>query len=249
VVWWTTFGSSIAPIFLLGFGLLLAGSSASLSTAINTDPIGALATILPTWYLVPFVIVAVLGLVGGAVLDIYSSGLTLLAAGLRVPRWSAALLDGVLMIAGTIYVVFFSSNFIGPFEGFLITLGVPIAAWCGVMLADIALRRRAYADADLFSSRGRYGVVRWVPVGLMVLGSALGFGLVVNAYAGWLSWQGYLLGPFGLGGKTGTWEFANLGVIVALAVGFLGWLALGRAAIRRQEAAPATAGTPTGATA
>ena len=143
VVWWTTFGASVAPVFLLGFGLLLAGSSTSLSSAINTDPIGALATILPTWYLVPFVIVAVLGLVGGAVLDIYSSGLTLLAAGLRVPRWSAALLDGVLMIIGTIYVVFFSRNFIGPFEGFLITLGVPIAAWCGVMLADIALRRAA----------------------------------------------------------------------------------------------------------
>jgi purine-cytosine permease-like protein len=249
VVWWTTFGASIAPIFLLGFGLLLAGSSASLSTAINTDPIGALATILPTWYLVPFVIVAVLGLVGGAVLDIYSSGLTLLAAGLRVPRWSAALLDGVLMIVGTIYVVFFSTNFIGPFEGFLITLGVPIAAWCGVMLADIALRRRAYSEADLFSSRGRYGVVRWVPVGLMVLGSALGFGLVVNTYAGWLSWQGYLLGPFGLGGKTGAWEFANLGVIVALVVAFLGWLVLGRAAVRRQEGAPATSAAPAGASA
>jgi NCS1 family nucleobase:cation symporter-1 len=245
VVWWTTFGASIAPICLLGFGLLLAGSSTTLSGAINTDPIGALATILPTWYLVPFVIVAVLGLVGGAVLDIYSSGLTLLAAGLRVPRWSAALLDGVLMIVGTIYVVFFSSNFIGPFEGFLITLGVPIAAWCGVMLADIALRRSAYAEADLFSSRGRYGVVRLVPVALMVGGSVIGFGLVVNTYASWLSWQGYLLGPFGLGGKTGTWEYANLGVIVALAVAFVGWLALGRTAIRRQETAPATAGAPT----
>jgi purine-cytosine permease-like protein len=249
VVWWTTFGASIAPIFLLGFGLLLAGSSTKLSDAINTDPIGALATILPTWYLVPFVIVAVLGLVGGAVLDIYSSGLTLLAAGLRVPRWSAALLDGVLMIVGTIYVVFFSSNFIGPFEGFLITLGVPIAAWCGVMLADIALRRSAYAEADLFTSAGRYGMVRWVPVGLMVLGSVLGFGLVVNTYAGWLSWQGYLLGPFGLGGKTGTWEFANLGVIVALVVAFLGWLVLGRAAVRRQESAPATADATAGASA
>src|ERR1700733_6491171 len=234
----TVLGASVAPFFLLGFGLLLAGSSTSLSTAINSDPIGALATILPTWYLVPFVIVAVLGLVGGAVLDIYSSGLTLLAAGLRVPRWSAALLDGVLMIVGTIYVVFFSKNFIGPFEGFLITLGVPIAAWCGVMLADIALRRKAYAEADLFSARGRYGVVRFVPVTLMVLGSAIGFGLVVNTYASWLSWQGYLLGPFGLGGKTGTWEYANLGVIVALVVAFVGWLALGRAAIRRQEAAP-----------
>ena len=246
VVWWTTFGASVAPVFLLGFGLLLAGSSQSLSTAINSDPIGALATILPTWYLVPFVIVAVLGLVGGAVLDIYSSGLTLLAAGLRVPRWSAALLDGVLMIVGTIYVVFFSSNFIGPFEGFLITLGVPIAAWCGVMLADIALRRTAYADADLFYPSGRYGVIRWVPVTLMVLGSVVGFGLVVNTYASWLSWQGFLLGPFGLGGKTGTWEYANLGVIVALVIGFAGWLALGRAAVRRQEAAPVTEPEPSG---
>jgi purine-cytosine permease-like protein len=153
------------------------------------------------------------------------------------------------MIVGTIYVVFFSSNFIGPFEGFLITLGVPIAAWCGVMLADILLRRAPYAEADLFSSRGRYGVVRWVPVSLMVLGSALGFGLVVNTYAGWLSWQGYLLGPFGLGGKTGTWEYANLGVIVALAVAFLGWLVIGRTAVRRQESTPATAATPAGASA
>jgi purine-cytosine permease-like protein len=240
VVWWTTFGSSIAPIFLLGFGLLLAGSSTSLLNAINTDPIGALSVILPTWYLVPFVVVAVLGLVGGAVLDIYSSGLTLLAAGVRVPRWSAALFDGVLMIIGTIYVVFFSSSFIGPFQGFLITLGVPISAWCGVMLADILLRRSAYADAELFSSSGRYGAVRLAPVGLMVLGSGIGFGLVVNTYASWLSWQGYLLGPFGLGGKNGAWEFANLGVIVALVIAFAGWITLGRSAIRRQEAVPAS---------
>src|SRR5580693_1857839 len=243
VVWWTTFGASIAPIFLLGFGLLLAGSSATLSAGFNTDPIGALTTILPTWYLVPFVIVAVLGLVGGAVLDIYSSGLTLLAAGLRVPRWSAALIDGALMIAGTIYVVFFSSNFIGPFEGFLITLGVPISAWCGIMLADILLRRSAYSDADLFSSSGRYGSIRWVPAILLVASTVIGWGLVTNSYASWLSWQGYLLGPFGLGGKTGTWAFANLGVIVALVIAFAGWLAFGRAAIRRQEAAPAAAET------
>jgi NCS1 family nucleobase:cation symporter-1 len=244
VVWWTTFGASVAPVFLLGFGLLLAGSSAKLSTAISADPIGALATLLPTWYLVPFVIVAVLGLVGGAVLDIYSSGLTLLAAGLRVPRWSAALFDGVLMIAGTIYVVFFTSNFIVPFEGFLITLGVPIAAWCGVMLADIALRRRPYAEADLFTSAGRYGAVRVVPVALLVIGTVIGFGLVVNTSASWLSWQGFLLGPFGLGGKTGNWEYANLGVIAALVVAFAGWLLLGRGVVRRQEAAPETDAVP-----
>ena len=95
IVGWTTFGSSLAPLLLLVFGLLLAGSSTSLNTAIASDPIGALTTILPTWFLVPFAIVAVLGLVGGAVLDIYSSGLSLLAAGVRIPRYAAAGIDGV----------------------------------------------------------------------------------------------------------------------------------------------------------
>jgi purine-cytosine permease-like protein len=236
VVFWTTFGSSIAPVFLLAFGLLLAGSSPNLLQAINNDPIGALSTILPTWYLVPFVIVAVLGLVGGAVLDIYSSGLTMLAAGVRIPRWSAALIDGALMIAGAIYMVFFSKNFFGPFEGFLITLGVPISAWCGVMLADILLRRRAYADAELFSSAGRYGAVRWAPVALLVIGTAAGWGLVTNSFASWLSWQGYLLQPAGLGGKSGAWAYANLGVVVALVIAFAGWALLGRATVRGQEA-------------
>ena len=73
----------------------------------------------------------------------------------------------------------------------------------------------------------------------MVIGSVVGFGLVVNTYASWLSWQGYLLGPFGLGGKSGTWASANLGVIVALVITFVGWLVLGRSVVRRQEARPA----------
>jgi NCS1 family nucleobase:cation symporter-1 len=227
VVGWTTFGSSLAPIVLLIFGLLLAGSSTDLSTAIAADPIGALAEALPTWFLVPFVIVAVLGLVGGAVLDIYSSGLALLSLGLPVPRYVAAFVDGVVMIAGTIYVVFFGDEFLAQFTGFLITLGVPVAAWCGIMLADVATRRGDYAEADLFDRRGRYGDVRWLPIATMIVATGLGWGLVTNANASWLTWQGYLLDAFGLGGKEGAWAFANLGVLVALVgsfvVALIGW--------------------------
>jgi purine-cytosine permease-like protein len=239
VIGWTTLGSSVAPIVLLVFGLLLAGSSAKLSGAIAVDPIGALTTLLPTWFLVPFALVAVLGLVGGSVLDIYSSGLALLTLGLRIPRYAAALIDGVVMILGTIYVVFVAKNFLNQFQGFLITLGVPIAAWCGIMLADIALRRRDYAEADLYRPGGRYGDVRALPLAVIVVGTVVGWGLVTNTYASWLTWQGYLLSPFGLGGKTGAWAFANLGVLVALVVGFLAIIVLGRPAIRAQEAAPA----------
>jgi nucleobase:cation symporter-1, NCS1 family len=236
VVSWTTFGASIAPVILVVYGLLLAGSDSKLSTAIGADPIGALTTLLPTWYLVLFAIVAIGGLIGGAVLDIYSSGLALLTLGLRVPRWMAAGIDGVIMILGTIYVVWIASSFIGPFEGFLITVGVPIAAWCGVFLADLALRRRDYADADLYNPDGRYGAFNWVAIGTTVVATILGWGLVTNTLASALSWQGYLLDPLGLGPRlNGPWSFANLGVLVALVVGFLGQFLLSRAAVARQE--------------
>jgi purine-cytosine permease-like protein len=231
VVWWTTFGGSIAPVVLIGYGLLLAGSDPKLSGAIASDPVGALTGVLPTWYLVPFVLVAVFGLVAGAVLDIYSSGLALLTLGLPVRRWQAALVDGLIMMIGTIWVVFFAANFIGPFEGFLITLGVPIAAWCGIFLADLARRRGPFIHADLFDPRGRYGSIRWLPVATLVAATVLGWGLVTNTASGF-TWQGYLLDPFGLGGKTGPWAYANLGVAGAFAVGFLVQLAAAGAARR-----------------
>jgi purine-cytosine permease-like protein len=241
IVWWTTFGGALAPVALLVVGLLLAGSSKSLSSAIAADPVGGLAQILPTWFLVPFVIVAVLGLVAGAILDIYSSGLALLSLGLRAPRYVAALIDGTIMILGSIYVVFIADDFLGQFIGFLITLGVPVAAWCGVMLADVLLRRGPYADRDLYRPSGRYGDVRMVPVVTVLASTAIGWGLVTNASASWLTWQGYLLDPFGLGGKDGAWAGANLGVLFALVAGFLVTVLTSRASVRRQEAEPAEA--------
>ncbi|WP_372594815.1 cytosine permease [Actinotalea sp.] len=239
VVAWTTFGASLAPVILVVFGTMLAGSSADLNDAIVADPIGALTTVLPTWFLVPFALVAVLGLIGGSVLDIYSSGLALLSVGLRVPRAVAAGIDGVLMSLGAIYVVFIADSFFIPFQGFLITLGVPIAAWCGIFMADILLRRTPYAVSELLDPRGRYGTVRVSAIVLTVVGSVVGWGLVTNGYASWLTWQGYLLGP--IGGREGDWAWANLGVLAALLIGFVGTLVLGRSAIAAQEALPVAA--------
>jgi NCS1 family nucleobase:cation symporter-1 len=181
----------------------------------------------------------VLGLVGGSVLDIYSSGLALLTLGLRIPRYAAALIDGTVMVLGTIYVVFVAKNFLNQFEGFLITLGVPIAAWCGIMLADIMLRRKDYSEPELYDRHGRYGDIRLAPLAIIVIGTVVGWGLVTNTYASWLTWQGYLLGPLGLGGKTGAWAFANLGVLVALVFGFLAAWALDFVPVRTQESRPA----------
>ncbi|ERF55736.1 MAG: cytosine permease [Cutibacterium granulosum] len=244
IVLWNTVGGSLGPVVLITMGLLLAGSSQDLSEAIALDPVGALATILPTWFLAPFLLVAVLSLLSGAINGIYSSGLTLLSLGIRIPRPAASLIDGTILTIGTIYVVFLSPNFISPFQSFLVTLGVPLAAWAGIMIADITLRQKPYDDTDLFRSAGRYRAVDPVSMVSFLVCVAIGWGLVINQYEGvsWNDWQGYLLGPLGLGGRQGPWAYANIGVIAALVLGFLLTVIGRRGIVRRQEAmAPSTA--------
>jgi len=233
VIGWTVFGASIVPITLVIYGSLLAGSSKELSEKIAMDPIGALTTLVPTWYLIPFAAVAILGLIGGAILDLYSSGLTLVSVGLPVKRHIAASIDGVIMTIGTIYIVWIAGDFFGPFQGFLITLGVPIAVWSAIFVADVIMRKKDYTESDLFDPKGIYGSWNLRSLLLIAIGSIVGWGFVTNTFASWLLWQGYFLGL--IGGKEGPWAYANIGVILALLIGFFGHILLSRKIIANQE--------------
>lgn len=233
VVFWTTFGASLPCFILVFFGLILVGSNPSMTDAISNDPIGALITILPTWFLIPFALVAILGLVAGIIMDLYSSGLSLLATGVKLSRPVATAIDTCIMASGTIYVVFFAENFLGPFMSFLVTLGVIIAAWAGIMLAEVVLRKRDYDESSLYCAEGIYGSINWIAIALLVIASIIGWGFVVNATESWLAWQGYFMNL--IGGKEGPWAFTNIGVMLALAVGFVGHLITGATRIRKQE--------------
>ena len=233
VVGWTVFGASIVPIILVIYGAALSASSKDLSEAIAMDPIGALTSLLPTWFLIPFALVAILGLVGGAILDLYSSGLALVSIGVPIKRHQAAIIDAFIMLAGSIYIVWVADNFFYPFQGFLITLGVPVAVWSAIFVADVIMRKKAYSERDLYDPRGMYGSINKGSIVLMIIGTIVGWGLVTNTFASWLSWQGYLL--FFIGGKDGAWAYANVGVIAALVIGFTGHILLSRKAIRAQE--------------
>ena len=112
-----------------------------------------------------------------------------------------------------------------------------MAAWCGIFLADLFLRRRGYEEAKLFdpSAVGGYRSVRWDSLTIMIACTLIGWGLVTNSYSSALDWQGYLLGPLGLGGREGTWAYAGLGVLVALVLGALAYTVAGRSVVRAQE--------------
>lgn len=232
VIGWTVFGASVVPIILVIYGAALSASNKDLSEAIASDPIGALTTILPSWYLIIFALVAILGLVGGAILNLYSSGLTLISIGLPVKRHVAASIDAVLMLLGAIYFVWIADDFFFPFQGFLITLGVPIAVWSAIFVTDVLLRK-SYHEADLYKVNGRYGSWNMGSISVMAIGTVVGWGFVTNSFASWLSWQGYFLRI--IGGKEGAWAYANLGVFFALLIGFVGYYLVARSSIKKQE--------------
>jgi nucleobase:cation symporter-1, NCS1 family len=209
VVGWTVFGSSIAPVLLISFGVLLASKGTGLSSSAN--PLGDLAEPLPTWFLVPYMLVAAGGLVAGALLDIYSSGLNLLTLGVRLPRYQSVLIDGALMILGSIYMLFISQDFLGTFQGFLLVLGVPLAAWAAVFLVDFATQRRdGYDERALYGGPGSAaravnpaGVVAWL------LGVVIGLSLITSTTKGftWLGWW-----------AKGAFAGSSLGLLVAFVV-------------------------------
>lgn len=220
IVGWTTLGASFAPFLLIVFGILLWAKNPS-TLANSSNPIGDLAANLPTWFLVPYLIAAVGGLVAGAVLDIYSSGLNLLTLGLRLPRYQSVAIDGTIMILGNIYILFIASTFIAPFEAFLSVLGVLLTAWVAVFLVDMVMfRQQGYQDVDLYNFRsGAYYYLRGFNVRAIVAWFAaviVGLGLIQSTVS-WLTWLGWWArGPF---------AGSSLGILVAFVVaGVLYWL-------------------------
>ena len=92
-----------------------------------------------------------------------------------------------------------------------------------IFVADVLIRE-SVDEKSLFDSNGIYGSVNWKMIGLLIFATIIGFGFVTNTFASWLSWQGYFMVL--IGGKSGQWAYANVGVAVALLIGFVGRFAI-----------------------
>lgn len=148
---WTTLGGTLPLYVLMIVGVLLASFKADALTA--SDPLAPVREALPSWLAIPYLLTAIGGLLAGAALDIYSSGLNLLALGLRVKRQYAVLIDGVLMVIGSIYVLLVRNDFQGALTSFLLLLAAGLTVWAAIFLIDM-IWRRSY-DAKSLSITGR----------------------------------------------------------------------------------------------
>lgn len=226
VVGWTTFGGSAPPVVLMTFGTVLAAGDPAVARAATTDPVGALAAHLPTWFLVPYLVFAVLAFVSASIMDLYSSGLVLLTMGVRVRREFTVLIDAALVTVAGGYVAFAAPSFFAPFQAFLTVIGVPMAAWTGIFLVDLWQRRRSgYDRAALYSPVGAYGRINWAGVGSLTAATAVGLGLVTSRDPHIGPLLGYLFTPAARAGDVGA---SNLGVFAALVIAALAYAAAHR---------------------
>jgi nucleobase:cation symporter-1, NCS1 family len=153
IVGWIFVGTALPEIamMILGAATYTFLSSSAQSAAWNgANPFEALHIqhTIPSWVVVLFLIFAIVQLFGINSLDLYSSGVSLQAMGLRLKRYQAVVLDSILACGLTLYAEFQStfSLFMKEFVGVII---VWIAPWFAIMMVDWLLRRYRYNAAEL----------------------------------------------------------------------------------------------------
>ena len=137
-------------------------------------------------------------------------------------------IDGVLMVLGTIYIVWVAGQLPRRLHG---VPDHPRRA-DGRLVRHLP-RRPAAAHAATTTSRavrppaagyGSVNVASALVLMLLATVDRLGTGDRHHRRRQGSGWLGFLLGPLGLGGRDGAWAYANLGVPVALVIGFVGYL-------------------------
>lgn len=231
-----TFGATVPAFILIAYGALLAASNPQLAESFGQSPLETLSRVLPLWYPVPLIAAAVLSLLSGVIVTLYSGGFALKTLGVQVSRpWSVVIIALPVVALAMLFAFGITEGLASLFRDAATTLAVPTAAWAGIFAAEMMIRNRRFESESLLRRGGVYGDVRWGNlIGLLVI-TGIGFGLT-SATVGWLSWQGYLFQVLGVpldGDLAGT----DLGVLVALGLGILLPIVAGIPAIRRQEAA------------
>ncbi|MFF2249716.1 cytosine permease [Streptomyces sp. NPDC058142] len=137
-------GAGIVVLPMILMGAVMAVSTPDLASA--ADPVSFLGEILPLWIAVPYLLIALVGMLLINSMSMYSAGFTAQTLGFKVPRhWAVSINALISLIFGGILMLV-ATSFMGSFIAFLSLLAVAFSAWVGVFGADM-LRRTEY-DAE-----------------------------------------------------------------------------------------------------
>ncbi|NNN01168.1 MAG: hypothetical protein HKL86_04980 [Acidimicrobiaceae bacterium] len=152
-VGWIFLGTAIPEILIMILGaatFTFLSSNAQVAAWNGANPFEALRgqSYIPSWVIAVFLVFAIVQLFGINSLDLYSSGVSIQAMGIRLKRYQAVVLDSFIACGLTIWAEFQStfSLYMKEFVGVII---VWIAPWFGIYIIDWIMRKYRYNAAEL----------------------------------------------------------------------------------------------------
>jgi NCS1 family nucleobase:cation symporter-1 len=190
----------------------------------------------PSWFVVPYLIIAIFQLFSINTLDLYSSGVTLQSLVPKLHRVTCVLIDTTICLAVAAYAIF-SARFYSLLADFLLFIILWLGPWCAIYLVDSWLRKNRYDSQSLLNEAGglyyRDGGFHWPALVAQLVG------MVTAAF--WLNAFPPYVGPLAsrIGGEFGS----DFSVFIGLGVaGLLYYLLAGQKVRAEGEATLAVTG-------
>jgi purine-cytosine permease-like protein len=236
-VGWLFLGTAVPEILCMILGALVYTFVGTGATWNGADPFQSFTahSAIPGWFVVVFLIFAVVQLFGINSLDLYSSGVTLQALGLRWKRYQCVLLDSAICLVVTTYAVF-NSHFSTYMKDFVDLVIIWIAPWCAIFLVDWWMRRSHYVPAELqktnrSSMYWSSGGVNWSAIVAQLLGMAAAMAALQPTFHV-PNWMHEI--TVATGGSAGAAGGADFSVFTGLLVGGIVYFVLARRTVRQQ---------------
>ncbi|WP_329620968.1 cytosine permease [Streptomyces sp. NBC_01255] len=145
----TVGGAGIVVLPMVLMGAVMAVSTPDLASA--QDPVSFIGELLPMWISVPYLVIALLGMLLINSMSMYSAGFTAQTLGIKVSRAAAVSVNAVISLIFGFLLMVVATSFIGSFISFLTLLAVAFSAWIGVFGVDM-LRRKTYDAVALMDT-------------------------------------------------------------------------------------------------
>jgi nucleobase:cation symporter-1, NCS1 family len=148
IVWWVFLGTAVPEILIMTLGAATGTYLTKVGTSSNAFLPFLHQSAIPPWFVDLFLIFAILQLFAINSIDLYSSGVTLQAMGVKVKRYQAVVIDSVVCLGVTMFAIF-NSTFTQYLKDFIDVVIVWIAPWVAIYLVDWVLRRYRYVPGEL----------------------------------------------------------------------------------------------------
>ncbi|MFM6971352.1 MAG: purine-cytosine permease family protein [Rhodoluna sp.] len=232
VIGWTVLALTVIPTIVAVFALVVFGSVSS-DTARLATIIPDIANWAAPWLGYVLLGSAAVTFIVILAMSLYASNLSLHSLGVKLKPAIAQPILGLIFVGGAIYefIRVGASGIWYNLSGYALVIGIPVAAWSGIFVADILIRRIAYHEISLSRSYGFYKTFNVANLIGWLVASAAGLGLIKSELPEF-TWTGYLIQYVG---REEFWVNTSVALVASFALALLFPVALGIPRIKRQE--------------